>query len=157
METTVQAADNVAISGDEAIVLWNPTAAALWSLLFTPAFGAWLHMRNWERLGQLDKARQSRYWFAGMLVVTLASFAVGVAGTVLGREDLNAPWWVSLIAFSAWAAQSAYPQIRHVDDHHGESYARRSWAAPIAIGLAAICGLPILAAVAVGYLTAAGY
>lgn len=157
METTIETVDSVHTSEKEAIVLWNPTAAALWSLLFTPAFGAWLHMRNWERLGQPGKARQSRYWFAGLLMIALASYAAGVAGAVLGREDLSAPWWLSLVLFVAWGAQSAYPQIRHVDDHHGESYARRSWALPIVLGLAAICALPILAAVAVGYLDAAGY
>ena len=157
METTVETVDSVHTSQDEAIILWNPTAAALWSLVFTPAFGAWLHMRNWERLGQPGKARQSRNWFAGMLLLALASYAVAAAGALLGRDDLNLPWWASLVLFGAWCALSAYPQIRHVDDHHGEGYARRSWAAPIVIGLAAICAIPIMAAVVSGYLTAAGY
>ncbi len=154
METTAETAD---IGNTEAIVLWNPTAAALWSLLFTPAFGAWLHMRNWERLGQPAKARQSRYWFAGVLLMTLASSAAGAAGALLGREDLVAPWWASLALFGAWAAVSAYPQIQHVDDHHGESYARRSWAAPILIGLVAIAAIPFTIAVIAGYRAAAGY
>ena len=30
--------------------LWNPNAAASWSLLFSPAFGAFLHMKNWQAL-----------------------------------------------------------------------------------------------------------
>ena len=37
--------DDVA-TGDAAPALWNPNAAANWSLLFSPAFGAWLHMKN---------------------------------------------------------------------------------------------------------------
>lgn len=153
METT--AVDNV-ISDEDAIVLWNPTAAALWSLLFTPAFGAWLHMRNWERLGRPAQARQARYWFAAMLLISLASAVAGAAGALLGREDLVAPWWTSLLLFSAWACLSAYPQIQHVDDHHGERYVRRSWAAPILTGLAAICAIPFGAAVVAGYRAAAG-
>lgn len=35
-----------------AIALWNPNAAANWSLLFTPLFGAYLHMLNWRSLGE---------------------------------------------------------------------------------------------------------
>ena len=58
---------------DAAPPLWTPNAAASWSLLFTPAFGAWLHMRNWERLGRPAQARQARYWFAAMLLISLAS------------------------------------------------------------------------------------
>ncbi|MDK6077476.1 hypothetical protein [Massilia varians] len=144
-------ANSIPISDNQAIALWNPTAAALWSLVFTPAFGAWLHMRNWERLGQPDKARQARYWFAGMLLIAVASYAVGAAGALLRRDDLSVPWWASLALVGAWGAGSAYQQIKHVDDHHGESYARRSWAAPILIGVAATCAMPFAAA---GVLTA---
>ncbi|MFN3791788.1 hypothetical protein [Massilia sp.] len=156
METTVAAADSV-IRDDGAIVLWNPTAAALWSLALTPAFGAWLHMRNWERLGQPRQARQARCWFAGLLLISLASAVAGAAGALLGRDDLVAPWWSSLVLFGAWVGLSAYPQIRHVDDHHGEGYARRSWAAPLLIGLAAICAIPFAAALIAGYRAAAGH
>jgi hypothetical protein len=156
MSTTLQTrTDDAATVNEEAIALWNPTAAALWSLVFTPAFGAWLHMRNWERLGQPDKARQARYWFAGMLLTAIASYAAGAAGALLGREDLSVPWWASLALFGAWGAGSAYQQIKHVDDHHGESYARRSWAAPILIGVAAICAIPFAAGVVTAFRVAA--
>lgn len=158
MDTTIQApaADGLAIN-DEAATLWNPTAAALWSLLLTPAFGAWLLMRNWERLGQAARARQARCWFAGLLLLALASHTAAAAGALLGRDDLGAPWWASLVLFGAWCALSAYPQIRHVDERHGESYARRSWAAPVLIGLAANCAIPFAAAFVAGYRAAAGY
>lgn len=157
METTVQPLDTAQVSDNEAIVLWNPTAAALWSLLLTPAFGAWLHMRNWERLGQPDQARQARYWFAGLLLIVLASYAAAAAGALLGRDDLSAPWWASLALFGAWGAGSAYQQIKHVDDHHGESYARRSWVAPVLIALIANCAIPFAAGVVAGFRAAAGY
>lgn len=157
METTVEAVDNVRTSDQDAIVLWNPTAAALWSLLLTPAFGAWIVKRNWERLGETAKARQARLWFAGMFVTVLALYCAAAAGALLGREDLEAPWWASLILFGVWCALSAYPQIRHVDDHQGESYARRSWAAPILVALAANAAIPFMAGLVAGYRAAAGY
>ena len=31
--------------------LWNPGAAMAWSLLFSPIFGAFVHMKNWQALG----------------------------------------------------------------------------------------------------------
>ena len=47
-------------TGEAAPALWNPNAASSWSLLFSPIFGAYLHMQNWQALGQPDKAEQCR-------------------------------------------------------------------------------------------------
>ncbi|HYM08461.1 MAG TPA: hypothetical protein VEU11_18060 [Terriglobales bacterium] len=43
--------------------LWNPKAAAYWSLLFSPAFGAFLHARNADAIGRVDEAKANRVWF----------------------------------------------------------------------------------------------
>ena len=40
--------------------LWNPNAAANWSLLFSPAFGAFVHMKNWQALGEPEKAANAK-------------------------------------------------------------------------------------------------
>jgi hypothetical protein len=45
---------------DAAPALWNPNAAANWSLLFSPMFGAWLHMKNWAALGEPERAAARR-------------------------------------------------------------------------------------------------
>ena len=45
------------------IKLWNPNAAANWSLLFTPIFGSYLQFRNWQALGKKDEADNARNWF----------------------------------------------------------------------------------------------
>jgi len=73
METTFETTtvDAIVPAKDDTLALWNPTAAALWSLLFSPALGAWLVMRNWQRLGKPDKARQALCWFVGVLVLNL--------------------------------------------------------------------------------------
>src|SRR5436190_17925418 len=42
--------------------LWNPNAAASWCLLFSPVFGAYLHMRNWQALGDERHAQVNRNW-----------------------------------------------------------------------------------------------
>jgi hypothetical protein len=43
--------------------LWNPNAAAGWSLLFTPAFGAFLHSRNAGAIGRHSEAKANKLWF----------------------------------------------------------------------------------------------
>ena len=52
----------VAVETPAAPSLWNPNAAASWSLIFTPIFGAILHMKNWEALGEPQKAAGARSW-----------------------------------------------------------------------------------------------
>ena len=44
---------------DQELQLWNPNAAAIWSLFFTPIFGAWIHARNWKALNRQKEARWS--------------------------------------------------------------------------------------------------
>ena len=64
------------IGGKVAPALWNPNAAANWSLLFSPIFGAFLHMKNWEELGEPDKAKASRQWvIAGIVVFVVLALA----------------------------------------------------------------------------------
>ena len=43
--------------------LWDPNAAACWSVVFTPAFSAYIHGRNAEALGNVEEARMNRVWF----------------------------------------------------------------------------------------------
>lgn len=156
MDTTLDAnASDTISTGNEAVKLWNPIAAALWSLLLTPALGAYLHMRNWERLEQPVQARRARYWFAGTFAISLTGYLLAAAAALLEREDLVVPWWTGLALFGIWVVFSAYSQISHVDDHHGETYTRRPWAAPLLIALAANCVFPIISGVIVGYRTAA--
>jgi len=57
-----------------------------WSLLFTPAFGAFLQMRNWEALGEPSKAVTSRIWVAVTLVVLVGLPSVLVFVITLRRS-----------------------------------------------------------------------
>jgi hypothetical protein len=56
--------------------LWNPSAAANWSLLFSPAFGALVQMKHWEALGEPAKASAARGFLLFAMVVG------GVAATL---------------------------------------------------------------------------
>ncbi|MGB0769032.1 MAG: hypothetical protein ACPGYV_15145, partial [Phycisphaeraceae bacterium] len=45
-----------------ALRLYSPNAAANWSLLFTPIFGAYLHAKNWRAIGDADRADTNIKW-----------------------------------------------------------------------------------------------
>jgi hypothetical protein len=130
---------------DAASALWNPSAAACWSLVFTPAFGAFLLMRNWEALGDARQAAAARNWFVfgiGLLAVRLLSAAVN---NRLNTESNVLSWlsWGFLLAW--WLAQAA-PQARLVHRRLGIDYPRQSWDYAVLLGVA--CGIAYMVAAA---------
>jgi curved DNA-binding protein CbpA len=65
--------------------LWNPNAAANWSLLFPPVFGAWLHAKNSSALGDESEAKHSTYWvYGGILGISVAIFLPDKVGNATG-------------------------------------------------------------------------
>jgi small-conductance mechanosensitive channel len=109
--------------------LWNPRAAARWSLLFSPIFGAVLQMKNWQALGETEKATQSRNWVFGC--VALWVFLIVLVSVLPESGLLDAGVRGSGIGMLvAWYMLSAKPQIAYVEATFGPSYPRRSWAAP---------------------------
>lgn len=117
--------------------LWNPSAAARWSLLFTPIFGAWLHAKNWSALGEKEKAAQSKNWAIGCL---LATIGIGVFAGFLPDSRLidAASRGANIGLLVAWYFANARPQIEHISRKFGTTYARRGWGKPIAYAVAAM-------------------
>ena len=69
--------------------IWNPNAAVNWSLVFTPAFGAYLQMLNWRALGESDKAKSAENWFhAGVGVLFVYLLIGAVIGDQIGRAHV---------------------------------------------------------------------
>lgn len=130
-------------AGEDAVALWNPMAAALWSVLLTPAFGAWLHARNWERLGHQEQARQAQAWVAAICIVGLVNLGVVALATANG-SDLRIPSWVGLVLLGLWYGMSAHAQVSYVALHHGQAYARRTWGQALVTGLAAVAAFLLL-------------
>ncbi|MEO6016449.1 MAG: hypothetical protein ABIP46_04275 [Polaromonas sp.] len=117
------------------VVIWNPNAAANWSLIFTPAFGAYVQMLNWQRLGHPDLAAQSRRWFriaVGMLILYI------VLSFVMPDEKVadGAARGLGLIFLFSWYFASARSQAKYVKEKFGSQYLRQSWGK--AIGIAAL-------------------
>lgn len=125
--------------------LWNPRAIVAWSIPFTPAFGAYLQMRNWEALGESDYAAESRDWFIAALVVIgayIAANAILASGTLtaLAANVLMGLFYV------AWYLVSAKGQVEYVEQTFDEEYPHQPWAIAIAFGVIALAILVAVAA-----------
>jgi hypothetical protein len=109
--------------------IWNPNAAANWSLLFTPTFGAYLHMLNWRALDEPRRAESARRWFYASVVLLVLyflgfSFLYSFADTGLFQA-------VGLVFLVAWYFASARPQVKYVQTKYGKTYERRHWGTPL--------------------------
>ena len=131
-----RAVDTPITSLDGIPALWNPNAAANWSLLFSPVFGAVLHMKNWQALGESEKASRSKAWAIGSLL-----FLVGVtvvAALLPDSAGLNTATRASGLALLVtWYVQGAKAQIVYVKERYGKTYPRKGWALPL--GVAMLC------------------
>lgn len=129
-----------AFDSDEVPYLWNPNAAALWSLLFTPIFGAWLHMRNWQELGDKTMARKNLMW---IIAYPIAALALPIGLLLMGIDIPNIWGWLLLLV---WYLTLGKTQIQLVKEEFGGDYERRSWWLPLLLGIVftIVFGLAIL-------------
>ena len=131
------------IVADSSGAIWNPMAVAGWSLVFTPAFGAYLLMRNWQTLGEPRHEAQARVWFCfslGLLGVQMLSAAINQR---LNSES-NLMHWLGLAYLVVWWIAAVLPQARLVRSRYGAAgYARRSW--DLALLYAVLAGLVVFA------------
>jgi hypothetical protein len=133
--------------------IWNPNAAANWSLIFTPAFGAYIQMINWRSLGRSENAAISQRWF----VASLAMLAVYVFVSAAMPDEKAADGAVRGLGFVfllLWYFINARVQAKYVTARFGKGYARRAWGKPLGLAVLALFGY-VLAAVAVGFLLGA--
>ena len=120
--------------------LWNPNAAGWWSLLFTPAFGAYLHARNADSLGRTEEAKTNRIWFyasLGYLVFVLISEFLPELPEAVYRGaavGLLVGWWVS----------TGKAQAQYVKDVWQKNYTRKSWTKPLLIAINCLIGYFVL-------------
>ena len=100
--------------------LWNPNAAGLWSVVFTPAFGAYLHALNWRTLGDEKKHATAMQW----LWATMGFVSV-FALTTLAFDWPPAPlaWGYLLL----WYFLQGKPQVDYVEKRFGKKYPHHPW------------------------------
>jgi len=142
----------VADAGSEAAPpLWNPNAAASWSLLLTPAFGALLHMLNWRELGEEGKAGAAKGWFIASLVMLVVYLVFAIAQPALDMRYLGFAYLLT------WYFAAARGQARYVKDRFGNDYPRKGWGKPLLLGVAAFVGYFLVAVIAGAIAAAAGW
>lgn len=114
------------------VKLWNPTAACNWSILFTPAFGAYLHAENWKALGQPMMVRANRVFFWTTAIGTLFDVigwfflvTVGFAGFALCL------FYLPILLLLLWYFALGRSQILFVKQKLADGYEKRSWENPI--------------------------
>ena len=127
--------------GRAAPALWNPNAAANWSLLFSPVFGAFLQMKNWEALGEPDKASASGRWAAIGVVVFVV---LALASAFLPERPMDGiSRAVAIGLLFAWYFASGRQQAAFVKARFGKDYPRRGWLKPLALAVLAVIGFVV--------------
>lgn len=125
--------------------LWNPSAAAKWSLLFSPIFGALLHMKNWQAMGEPQKASVSKNWaiattaFLVLCVILLVAMPESKALDLLSRL-------AGFVILIAWYYSIGKSQSIIVTARYGNDYPRKGWVKPLSLAVVAFFGFLIVAA-----------
>lgn len=124
----------------ESPALWNPGAAAGWSLLFTPIFGATVQMKNWQALGEPAKAAQSKLWVLGSIVfiallMVLGNFLPETKAVDYGIRGAG------LGLLITWYNLSSRDQESYVAARFGTTYSRRRWGRPLLYTVLGILGV----------------
>ena len=124
---------------DVSPAIWNPNSAANWSLLFSPAFGAYLHMKNWEALGEPVKAYAAKVW---IWVTLLSILGLTLAAALLPnpRSLDGVSRTVGLLLLLSWYFSSGRGQAEYVKSRYGKDYPRRTWGKPLLLGCLALIG-----------------
>lgn len=123
------------VGANDATALWRPSAVAVWSLVFTPVFGSYLLMCNWQALGDRRAATAARRWLgASLAMLALQLFAGAIDRRVNGNFPLA--HWLPIAWLGLWLLAAAAPQWQLVRRRFGRAYARREWNGALATAVA---------------------
>jgi hypothetical protein len=137
------------VQGQASPALWNPNAAASWSLLFSPVFGAALHMKNWQALGEPEKAAASRVWvIAGIAVFVVLALLGAFLPDEKALDAISRAVAIGLLL--SWYLAGARHQTAYVKARFGNAYPRKGWLKPLSLAVLAIVGF-VLAMGLVGF------
>ena len=135
-----------ACSFGASLALWNPRAATCLGLLLSPAFSAYIHMCNWQTLGEDEQSREARAWCCMMLgYFVMCAILVGV-GDVVGR-NLAPPVSATFGILAGWHVWGGRAQERYVAVITSGAYTRRPWRRVVLGALAALAALVLLVVV----------
>lgn len=131
-------ADNAG-TGTEPMPLWNPRAATWWGVLLSPAFSAYIHMRNWEALGQDDKVAETRTWFYMMLGYVILCLVLSAVSHI-AQQDVTPPTSIAFALMLVWHIWGGRAQERYIAVLTGGLYMRRPWSKVVGSGIGLFLG-----------------
>lgn len=126
--------------------IWNPNAASNWSLIFSPAFGSYLHALNWRTLGEAEKEKSAMGWFYFSLFMLAVYISMGLFMEKPEEAD-GAARGLGFLYLFVWYFSAGRAQAKYVKEKLGPTYPRRSWGKPLLIGVLAIVGFFMLASI----------
>jgi hypothetical protein len=122
--------------------LWSPGVAAALAFFFSPFFGALIVMKNWEAMGEHDKARQSKMWAIG----TIVFYALMIVSAFMLPETTPDLLFraAGIGFFIAWYMVNCKDQKDVVEYRYGKGYPKRSWTKAILIAVGIYLALLVL-------------
>lgn len=142
----LQATSNSSTSIPTHGAIWNPNAAANWSIIFTPAFGSYLQMLNWLALGETKKAATARVWFyisLGMLLVYV------LRRLVVGDHSFEPARPLMFVYLLVWYFAYGRSQAKYVKERFGSSYLKKPWGKALLLGVVALIGYALIGGIIV--------
>jgi hypothetical protein len=133
---------------DASLPLWNPRAATYLGLLLSPAFSAYIHMCNWDTLGEDDQSLEARAWCCMMLGYFVTFGVLLGVSDIVGR-NLAPPVSATIGILAGWHAWGGRAQERYIAVITGGAYRRRPWRRVILAALAVLAVLVVVVAVVV--------
>ena len=115
--------------------LWNPNAAALLGLLLTPIFSAYIHMKNWQSLGDIKKSKEQKIWFIISLIIPFFYIFIpyliylnNPISPILTEDKIRFLInGLSIIFLLAWYFLSGKVQINYCRNKLNNQYYKKNW------------------------------
>lgn len=117
------------------VELWNPNAAVYWSLLFTPIFGSYLQMKNWQALGNATETRNAKNWLIfSVIFISL----IHLGSLFIWNESDTVDIFMRVVVILhlvIWFRTFARTQLEYVKEKLLNQYKKKAWGAPLIISV----------------------
>jgi hypothetical protein len=121
--------------------------------MFTPAFGSYLQMRNWESLGMPKQAAAAKVWFQASLGFLGLYVLLGILMADPEKAE-GITRGLALIFLLVWYFAVGRDQAKYVKATFATDYPRKPWGRALLIALGCCVGY-FVAAFVVGIASAA--
>lgn len=108
--------------------MYNLIPAALWSIVFSPIFGAVIVQANWKALRNSQASARSRLWIIGLCALYLSPVYLLFTNPA-GFHFIS--WQIQLGAGVAWLFLDCLPQLKQINEL--PEFRKKSWRKPLGI------------------------